>query len=309
LAITFTNKAAAELRGRIEGTIGEELAARLTAATFHSFCLSVLREHAAEASLPPDFVVLDEEEKLAFLKLAVGPSEGRAGAGDAQMDSTHAVPMQARPQKIRRLASYIEERKRFLLLPGDRVPRLGPGAPGGLAELATELGVPPLDVDLDVAYARYRDELKRAHALDFDDLVAGAARLLAARPEILSAYRARFRAIFVDEYQDVNFAQYALLRLLAPGTPAAPGTLGPTRDKLHRTLRHRRPEPSHLTGSAARTGASSSASSRTTLAPPSSPGPELSLRTGYHRRRRSPRGGRTRRVRHRRRALALRVSD
>ncbi|SLM18391.1 DNA and RNA helicase [uncultured spirochete] len=227
LAITFTNKAAAELRGRIEGTIGGERAARLTTATFHSFCLSVLREHTADASLLSSFGVLDEEEKTAFLKLAVGPSEGRAGAGDAQMDSTHAVPMQARPQKIRRLASYIEERKRFLLLPGDRVPRLGPGAPGGLAELAAELGVPPLDVDLDVAYARYRDELKRAHALDFDDLVAGAARLLAARPEILSAYRARFRAIFVDEYQDVNFAQYALLRLLAPGTPAAPGTLGP----------------------------------------------------------------------------------
>lgn len=232
LAITFTNKAAAELRGRIEGTIGGARAARLTAATFHAFCLSVLREHTADASLPPGFAVLDEEEKTAFLKLAVGPSQGRGGSGRAEASRTLADNAQTdllqasltkttRPQKVRRLASYIEERKRFLLLPGDRVPRLGPGAPDGLAELAAELGVPPLDVDLDVAYARYRDELKRAHALDFDDLVAGAARLLAARPEILSAYRARFRAIFVDEYQDVNFAQYALLRLLAPGTDSA----------------------------------------------------------------------------------------
>lgn len=232
LAITFTNKAAAELRGRIEGTIGGARAARLTAATFHAFCLSVLREHTADASLLSSFGVLDEEEKTAFLNLAVRPSQGRGGSGRAEASRTLADNAQtdllqasltktSRPQKVRRLASYIEERKRFLLLPGDRVPRLGPGAPDGLAELAAELGVPPLDVDLDVAYARYRDELKRAHALDFDDLVAGAARLLAARPEILSAYRARFRAIFVDEYQDVNFAQYALLRLLAPGTDSA----------------------------------------------------------------------------------------
>ena len=201
LAITFTNKAAAELRERIQGTIGKERAAQLMAATFHSFCLSVLREHAAEVSLPPDFVILDEKEKEAFLKSAAAPIKVGAGRGH---------------QKLRRLASYIEERKRFLLLPGDRIPRLGPSAPRGLAELATKLGVPPLDADMDAAYAQYRNALKKAHSLDFDDLVAGAVRLLAARPEILSAYRMRFRAIFVDEYQDVNFAQYALIRLLAP---------------------------------------------------------------------------------------------
>jgi DNA helicase-2/ATP-dependent DNA helicase PcrA len=201
LAITFTNKAAAELRERIQRTIGKERAARLTAATFHAFCLSVLREHAAEVSLPPDFVILDEEEREAFLKSAAAPAKGGAGRGR---------------QKLRRLASYIEERKRFLLLPGDRMPRLGPAAPGGLAELATELGVPPFDADLDAAYAHYRNELREAHALDFDDLVAGTVRRLAARPEMLSAYRSRFRSVFVDEYQDVNFAQYALIRLLAP---------------------------------------------------------------------------------------------
>ncbi|HOR49425.1 MAG TPA: ATP-dependent helicase, partial [Rectinema sp.] len=121
--------------------------------------------------------------------------------------------------KIKRLASYIEERKRFLLLPGDERPRLGPRSPAGLAELAAELGCPPPNgpnPELELAYARYRDQLKQTHALDFDDLVAGTVRLLAARPALLASYRERFHAIFVDEYQDVNFAQYALIRLLVP---------------------------------------------------------------------------------------------
>ncbi len=206
LAITFTNKAAAELRERIKRAVGEERAARITAATFHSFCLSVLREHAAEAGLPSGFTVLAEEEKEAFLKSATLNTRGGAGNGS---------------RTVRCLAAYIEARKRFLLLPGDRMPRLGPAAPKGLAELAAALGVPPFDADLDAAYAHYRSALKEAHALDFDDLVAGTVRLLAAKPEMLSAYRSRFRAIFVDEYQDVNFAQYALIRLLAPNPIAA----------------------------------------------------------------------------------------
>jgi DNA helicase-2/ATP-dependent DNA helicase PcrA len=192
LAITFTNKAAAELRERIQRAVGKERAARITAATFHSFCLSMLREHAAEAGLPSGFIVLAEEEKEAFLKSATLNTRGGAGNGS---------------RSVRRLAVYIEARKRFLLLPGDRMPRLGPAAPKGLAELAAALGVPPFDADLDAAYAHYRNALRETHALDFDDLVAGAVRLLAARPEMLSAYRSRFRSIFVDEYQDVKVPQ------------------------------------------------------------------------------------------------------
>lgn len=206
LAVTFTNKAANELRDRIAGTIGPDRAVRLTAATFHSFCLALLREHADEASLPRDFTVLDEEERDSFLKATCGSG-----------------------QEARRLGSYIEARKRFLLRPGDPEPRLGPGAPEGLVGLAAELGIPPVDPRREQVYADYRDALKKAHALDFDDLVAGAARLLSARPATLSAYRERFRAVFVDEYQDVNFAQYALIRLLVPeacGATRVPGVPG-----------------------------------------------------------------------------------
>ena len=232
LAITFTNKAAAELRKRVELTVGAEKAAQINTKTFHSFCLSVLREHAAETSLPQDFVVLNEEERIAFLESACKSDQGsnkREKSSSSLEPSPSNIPglnlpsepptTTSRSHKIKRLASYIEERKRFLLLPGDERPRLGPSSPAGLAELATELGCPPpngSNPELELAYAHYRDQLKQTHALDFDDLVAGTVRLLAARPALLASYRERFHAIFVDEYQDVNFAQYALVRLLVP---------------------------------------------------------------------------------------------
>ena len=232
LAITFTNKAAAELRKRVELTVGAEKAAQINTKTFHSFCLSVLREHAAEASLPQDFVVLNEEERIAFLESACKSDQGsnkREKSSSSLEPSPSNIPglilpsepptTTSRSRKIKRLASYIEERKRFLLLPGDERPLLGPSSPAGLAELAAELGCPPPNgpnPELELAYARYRDQLKQTHALDFDDLVAGTVRLLAARPALLASYRERFHAIFVDEYQDVNFAQYALVRLLVP---------------------------------------------------------------------------------------------
>ena len=197
LALTFTNKAAQELRGRISRSLDPERAEAIWAGTFHSFCRSLLREHYAEASLSADFAILDEVERTAVLE-AIAASSASA----------------------RRIGTYIEEHKRFLLLPGERNPRFGPGAPGGLAELAAELGLPQFDGQMDSAYGAYREALRATGALDFDDLIAGAVRLCAARPELVRDYLRRFRAIFVDEYQDVNFAQYAMVRILAPSASA-----------------------------------------------------------------------------------------
>lgn len=202
LALTFTNKAAAELRQRIARTIGEEKGKRLTAATFHSFCRSVLRDRAGEAGIDADFSILNDEERAIFLEAAATAAD--VGARTAK-----------------KLGTYVDERKRFLLRPGESSPRLGPLAPQGLTALIAELGLPSLDAALDAGYAAYRDALRRAQSLDFDDLVAGTVRLFAAREETLFAYRERFRYVFVDEYQDVNFAQYALIRLLVPGTDGA----------------------------------------------------------------------------------------
>ncbi|HWQ09848.1 MAG TPA: UvrD-helicase domain-containing protein, partial [Holophaga sp.] len=216
LAVTFTNKAADELRRRIASTIGGGRASTLLAATFHAFCLSVLREHGTEAGLPPDFDLLDEDRRAVFL------AEAAASDAPSKRDSRSGRGTQGeRGPRAGRLGSYIEGRKRFLLLPGEESPRLGPSAPEGLAVLAAEFGIPPLEPDLDAAYARYRGALRDAGALDFDDLAAVTVRLLSARPALLSALRSRIKAVFVDEYQDVNFAQYALVRLLAPGGQAA----------------------------------------------------------------------------------------
>ncbi|MDR2588500.1 MAG: ATP-dependent helicase, partial [Spirochaetales bacterium] len=112
---------------------------------------------------------------------------------------------------------YIEERKRFLLLPTvPEAPAAPAELPPELAALAQEFGLPPPEPVLENVYREYRSRLREKRLLDFDDLVAGAARLLARRDGILLYYQKRFRHIFVDEYQDINFAQYALLRLLAP---------------------------------------------------------------------------------------------
>jgi superfamily I DNA/RNA helicase/PHP family Zn ribbon phosphoesterase len=193
LALTFTNRAAGELRGRIGRSLGEAGAATVVAGTFHAFCKGLLRDHAAEAGLQGGFSLLDGDGRSGVLEAVAG---SRAKAG--------------------RLGTYIEARKRFLLLPGEAAPRLGPAAPAGLAELAADLGPPQADAALEEGYANYREALRRGALLDFDDLVAGAVRLLCARPDLLASSRGRHRAVFVDEYQDVNFAQYALVRLLAP---------------------------------------------------------------------------------------------
>jgi superfamily I DNA/RNA helicase/PHP family Zn ribbon phosphoesterase len=207
LAVTFTVKAAGELRERISKTLGEETGRKITAETFHSFCARVLRDHAGEAGIPGDFRVPDEEEQKTILEEALQKTRS-AGA--------------ARP-RARTAARYIEARKRFLLLPGQSVPGFPPETLFGLRAPAAETGPCPCRPREEAVYAAYRDILKSRGLLDFDDLVAGAVRLFAWRGGVLEAYRGRYRHIFVDEYQDINFAQYALLRLLtgeAGGSPA-----------------------------------------------------------------------------------------
>ena len=185
LALTFTVKAAAELRERIDKAVDKFCGKdSVTAATFHSFCCSVLREQGAASS----FKILGEDERDSLLRQIGG-------------------------KKARRLGVYIEERKRFLLLPGDVSPKIA--LPYGQEE------IPAMDGELEALYAEYRDTLKKSACLDFEDLCAGTARLLASRHETLEHYRRRFRYIFVDEYQDINFSQYVLIRLLVLGENSA----------------------------------------------------------------------------------------
>jgi superfamily I DNA/RNA helicase len=209
LALSFTVKAAEELRERIARTISKEAAAGITAATFHSFCCALLREQPPGRGIPENFTVLSESGRDEILEEILGSAPGKTGM---------------RPQG---LGKYIESRKQFLLLPGETLPRLA-GREGGsgetpssflasLPELAETLGLEKAGAEAEVLYGLYRRRLKERGLLDFDDLIAGAARLLAGNPDL----RTRYRSILVDEYQDVNFAQYVLVRLLAPDAEEA----------------------------------------------------------------------------------------
>ncbi|MDR1596229.1 MAG: UvrD-helicase domain-containing protein [Treponema sp.] len=200
LALSFTVKAAEELRERIRAAVGRGEIPGLTVGTFHSLGRSILKAEAAAAGLRNDFAILDEEARRVLLKSITGGKKPRVSAG--------------------RLGLYIEERKRFLLLPGDTTPHLGKAGEKILEAAVSEAGdsakrLPaPQDMALDRLYGEYRDALKARNTLDFDDLLSGTVRLLAAKPELLAKYRERFTTIFVDEFQDINFAQYALARLL-----------------------------------------------------------------------------------------------
>ncbi|MDR3130721.1 MAG: UvrD-helicase domain-containing protein [Treponema sp.] len=207
LALSFTVKAAGELRDRITGMLPEKAAGidcGIRASTFHSFCCALLREQPPGRGIPVDFTVLSESGRNKILEAAAGTVRGK---------------------KVRSLGltlgNYIEGRKRFLLLPGETSPLLGANntdSPflSSLPRLAEAFGLEEPDPETEILYETYRGLLREKALLDFDDLVAGAARLLAGNRELLSKYRARYRYILIDEYQDVNFAQYVLVRLLAP---------------------------------------------------------------------------------------------
>ncbi|MDR2096700.1 MAG: UvrD-helicase domain-containing protein [Treponema sp.] len=201
LAVTFTIKAAAEMRERIAGLVGPD--SGITAATFHSFCLSVLREQQSGTGPVENFDILSDAERKTILEALC---KAKTEKGRVSPES---------------LGKYIEERKRFLLLPGETFPQLGTGAEilnGSLAEP----GVPPAYPPLENLYKSYSEELRTRALLDYDDLIAGTVRLLALNPDLLARYRGRFSHILVDEYQDINFAQYGLIRLLVPGGDTVP---------------------------------------------------------------------------------------
>ena len=176
-AITFTRKAANELRERLLGAVGPRAEA-VSAMTFHAFGLSLLREHAAAAGLPMGFRVLDESARLALVKQV---AEQVGSGGDAS-----------------KLAHAISRAK----------------ADGLMADL-------PADVAR--VSAGYENALAETGAVDFDDLVVRAVRILEQSPQALAPARQRCQHLLVDEYQDINRSQYRLVRLLAPGD--GPGSL------------------------------------------------------------------------------------
>ncbi|MDR0628379.1 MAG: UvrD-helicase domain-containing protein [Treponema sp.] len=207
LAVTFTVKAAWELRERVIRTIGTGDSgntggntAGITAGTFHGFCASLLRKQREGPGMAA-FRILTEADRDALLQELCAEKSG--------------------PIRPQGLGKYIETRKRFLLLPGEERPHLAVG------ELFSDdpeaFPFPPAQAELEYGYHRYQQRLRAEAALDFEDLLIETVGLLAKDPAQASPYQGRFRHIFVDEYQDINFAQYVLIRLLTAegGGPAA----------------------------------------------------------------------------------------
>ena len=181
LAITFTNKAAAEMRERLRGIIGPRCRG-MWVSTFHSMCVRMLRADAERLGFSKSFTIYDTDDQKRLYKEIM-----------AELD------IDPKRFPINALMNRISTAKNELQVP---------------AEFEKQAADPVGKVAARV-YARLQERLKAANAFDFDDLLVYAYLLLKNHPDILEAYQERFRYIMVDEYQDTNHAQYAITGLLA----------------------------------------------------------------------------------------------
>ncbi|PZP17305.1 MAG: ATP-dependent DNA helicase PcrA [Brachybacterium faecium] len=190
LAITFTNKAAAEMRERVAELVGPA-ARSMWVSTFHSACVRILRRDAAAAGLKSSFTIYDSADSLRLITTI---------AKDLELDTKKNAP--------RAIASRISSLKNDLIDPIDFADQ---------AESAKN----PFEKTLARIYTNYAERLRQANAVDFDDLIGLTVQLLRENPAIREGYRRRFRHVMVDEYQDTNPAQYALVRELVGEDPSA----------------------------------------------------------------------------------------
>jgi len=185
LAVTFTNKAAKEMRGRLHKLVSEAALADLTSGTFHAFCARLLRRDGPEVGLDRGFVIYDTADQRALLRQAIGD----AGVSE-RLFSPGAI------------GAVISGAKNELRGPAD----LANEARGQLDRVSATV------------WRRYEALLKENNAVDFDDLLVLPCRLFETSDRALEKWQDRYDHILVDEYQDTNRAQYVLLRYLAGAT-------------------------------------------------------------------------------------------
>ena len=191
LAVTFTNKAAAEMGERVEKLLGGRTLSKPMIATFHSFCVRVLRRDIEALNVVPgsgykkDFAIYDDSDQQNVVKAVMR----RMGLDDKQV----------KPSAI---LSRISWAKNHMLDP---------------QELYLQ-SADPLNEKVAQIYEEYRKELRKANALDFDDLLLETVRLLKSSAEVRERYQRRYEYLLIDEYQDTNRPQYELIKLLAGST-------------------------------------------------------------------------------------------
>jgi DNA helicase II / ATP-dependent DNA helicase PcrA len=184
LAVTFTNKAAKEMRERVAKLLGENSENRSFMpfmGTFHSICVRLLRQDGEQAGIPRNFVIFDEADRLSAVKQAC---------------KTARIDEKSFP--LRTIAGLISSAKNEMVTPTEYV---GAGS-GPIHRTAAQI------------YPLYEKILKENNALDFDDLIGRTAHLLQTQKEVRDKWQRQFRYIMIDEYQDTNAAQYKLVKLL-----------------------------------------------------------------------------------------------
>ena len=178
LAITFTNKAAGEMRERVQALVGPR-ARSMWVSTFHSACVRILRQEAVAAGYKPNFTIYDQGDSQRLVAL-IGK--------DLNLD-----PKRYNPRQIH---AMISNAKNELMGPADYANQ----TTNHFEEVVAE------------TYAIYQRKLHEGNLFDFDDLIMKTVELLQRHPEVKARYRSRFRHVLVDEYQDTNHAQYVLVR-------------------------------------------------------------------------------------------------
>ncbi|GAA3621254.1 DNA helicase PcrA [Marihabitans asiaticum] len=192
LAITFTNKAAAEMRERVESLVGPRARA-MWVMTFHSACVRILRREATKVGMKSSFSIYDAADSQRLIAMVMR---------DLDLDPKRYPP--------RSFAHQISNLKNELVDEEDYARRVGSEhdeAPGGGHQ----------EQVLAQVYSAYQRRLRQANALDFDDIIMTTVSILQAFPDVAEHYRRRFRHVMVDEYQDTNHAQYMLVRTLVGG--------------------------------------------------------------------------------------------
>lgn len=184
LAVTFTNKAAGEMRGRVEDLCGRYPGMWIS--TFHSSCLRILRKEADKLGYDKNFVVYDTVDQKAVAKAIIK---------ELELDEKIFAPAY--------ILSVISDNKENQISASDFLIKAGSFGP---------------NKTLASCYTMYEEKLKSNNALDFDDLILKTVELFEKFPDVLSAYQNMFKYIMVDEYQDTNMLQYKLIKLLAGST-------------------------------------------------------------------------------------------
>jgi DNA helicase-2/ATP-dependent DNA helicase PcrA len=183
LAITFTNKAAGEMKERVGHLVGAR-ARFMWVSTFHSACVRILRAEHEHAGLKSSFSIYDQDDSRRLMQLVA-----------------RELDLDPKRHSARSLAAEVSNLKNELIDPPAFTAKAVGAFQRGVAE----------------AYALYQQRLREAHSLDFDDLIMATVELFKRKPDVVDKYRRRFRHVLVDEYQDTNALQASILLALRPG--------------------------------------------------------------------------------------------